>query len=377
MLAAGATTFKMGLNKPEARKSTGLNITAELFPSIVDFVKDPRFPWLQVFDLPFPTFQFWYNTYGWPDPKDPSKFLDPYKETYDLATYLLKRYNNTGKTFMFGEWKCDSQLWKAPPESGITSNKFPYLAQPLNTTTLQALIDKFSTQQKAVDDAKRDLAGKVQNVYAWYYAEVNMLPNASYPTCLTHAIPKVKPPLDFISYSLSTSPELTDSIPSMANELASALTVVNSFVPPKPNVPGVRTFVGEFEYSLLNPDGSPSLPTTTEALQARYALWQAASLIAWGSPYNNWWTLYDNTRTNTSTPQPHGYHLVTPENRETILYKALQDYWKSARAYVAGWVDARGKAPGDFVFRKWAVDKLVALSGVTDVPKPTVKYHGC
>ena len=361
----------------EAVISTHANFTEGQYSSFLDFVKDPRLPWLQVFDLPFSTFQFWYNPREWPDPKDPSKFLDPYKQTYDVATYLLKRYNNTGKTFMFGEWKCDTQLWEPPASLGIAKPKFPHLSQSLNITRLQELTDRFSTQQRAVDNAKRDLAGKTQNVYAWFYAEVNMLPNASYATCLTHLIPKVKPVLDYLSYSLSTSPELTDSIPLMADRLSSAITIVNSFIPPKPSVPGVRTFVGEFEYPLLNHDGTPALPTTTEALQARYALWQVASTIAWGSAYNNWWTLYDNSVTNTSTPKPKGYHLVTPENKETALYKALQEYWEAARAYVAGWMDAKGHGPGDFAFRKWAVDKLVALSGVNDVPKPTVKYHGC
>ena len=376
LLAAGATTFKFSMTKKELEK---LGITqATRFPSFLAFVTDPWLPWLQVLDMPFSTFQFWYEK-GWVDrTRNATKVLDPYQQTYDVATYLLKRYNGTGKTFMFGEWKCDTQLWWPPANAGIAKPKFPYLKQPLNTATLEAIINIFSTQQKAVEDAKKDLAGRIQNVFAWFYAEVNMLPNASYVTCLTHAIPKIKPAVDYISYSLSTSPELIDSIPLMADRMSSALTIVNSFISPKPSVPGVRTFIGEFEYPLINWDGSPSLPTNTEALQARYALWQVASTIAWGSPYNMWWTFYDNTLvTNISTPRPRGFHLVTPEDKETILFKALQEYWKAATGYVAGWVDAKGHAPGDFAFRKWAVDKLVALSGVTDVPKPTVKSHGC
>jgi hypothetical protein len=380
LLAAGATTFKFALARKELA-SLGINTTTP-FPSFLAFVTDPKLPWLQVFDMPFSTFQFWYE-WQWPVPtQNLTAMLDPYQQTYDVVTYLLKRYNNTGKIFMFAEWKADTQLWPPPANITVGLRNYPYLSQPLNTTLLQSIIERFSKQQKAVDDAKRDLAGKVQNVFVWFYAEVNMLPSANHATFLTHAIPKINPPVDFISFSLSTSPELRDSLPHMPERMSRTLTIVNSFIAPKPTVPGVRTFVSEFEYPIREFNRSSSYLTPTEALQARYALWQAACTIAWGSPYNMWWTFYDSTvqvvlPNATNSTLPRGFHLVTPENKETVLYKAMQEYWRASRAYVEGWIDAKGKAPGDFAFRKWAVDKLAELSGVTGLTKPIVKDHGC
>jgi len=374
ILAAGSTTIKFALARKEL---ASLGITPSTpFPSFLAFVTDPKLPWLHLLDMPFSTFQFWYDQ-KWGNSSNSSKVSDPYQQTYDVATYLLKRYNNTGKTFMFSEWLADTQLYYPPANSvPINRQKYPYLLQPLDTTRLQLIINRFSLQQKAIDDAKRDLEAKVQNVFVWFNVEVNMLPTPAHPSISSHAIPKMQPPPDFVSFSTSTSPELTDSLPLMAKRMSTALTTVNSFIPPKPTVPGVRT-LSILEFPTLEYNGSASYPTSNETLQARYALWQMACTIAWGSPHNMWWTFYDNTATNTIPSKPQGFHLVTPENKDTVLYKALQEYWRASRRFVGGWVESKGKAPGDFAFRKWAVGKLAELSGVTGLPKPTVKDQGC
>ena len=72
-----------------------------------------------------------------------------------------------------------------------------------------------------------------------------------------------------------------------------------------------------------------------------------------------------------------GFTWSLQKTKKSFYSRLFRSIGRLRWGYVAGWVDAKGHAPGDLAFRKWAVDKLVALSGVTDVPKPTVKNHGC
>ncbi|HZV36226.1 MAG TPA: hypothetical protein VFB72_16740, partial [Verrucomicrobiae bacterium] len=77
-----------------------------------------------------------------------------YREMFDLATYLLTNYNNSGKTFYLGHWEGDGYLsvsnWSTnPPMAEVT-----------------AMIDWENTRQKAVDDAKA--AAHYTNVNVYY-----------------------------------------------------------------------------------------------------------------------------------------------------------------------------------------------------------------
>lgn len=87
-----------------------------------------------------------------------------------------------------------------------------------------------------------------------------------------------------------------------------------------------------------------------------------------------WWAFYDTE--NTKTGGYRGYWLVDNANRETPLFKAYQQYYADAQNFVRSVVAATGKPPGDYGFRLWATERLVQVSGRTDVSPPDVRYWG-
>ena len=60
---------------------------AQKVVSVLDMVRSPSLPYAAVFDLPLASYFFWV----FPD------YSAPYKDTYELAAYLLQKYQGTGK----------------------------------------------------------------------------------------------------------------------------------------------------------------------------------------------------------------------------------------------------------------------------------------
>jgi hypothetical protein len=87
-----------------------------------------------------------------------------------------------------------------------------------------------------------------------------------------------------------------------------------------------------------------------------------------------WWAFYDNE--NTKSGGFRGYWLVDTGNRDTPLFRAYQQYYADAQDFVRSVLAATGKPPGDYAFRVWATNRLIQLSGKTDVWKPEVRYWG-
>ena len=87
-----------------------------------------------------------------------------------------------------------------------------------------------------------------------------------------------------------------------------------------------------------------------------------------------WWAFYDNEQTRSGAYR--GYWLVDSGNRDTPLFRAYQQYFRDANDFVRSVIAATGKPPGDYAFRVWAVERLIQLSGKTDVWLPSVRYWG-
>ena len=120
-------------------------------------------------------------------------------------------------------------------------------------------------------------------------------------------------------------------------------------------------------------DSVATYAPTPEAQKTR-ALWAAASGIAWGAPHMLWWAFYDNEATRSGGFR--GYWLVDNGNRDTPLFRAMQQYYTDANEYVRSVLAATGKVPSEYAFRVWAVERLIQLSGRTDVWRPQVRYWG-
>jgi hypothetical protein len=97
-----------------------------------------------------------------------------------------------------------------------------------------------NTRQQAVDDAKA--ATPNSSVPVWHYTEINFVQQAMSGSTKPRMINAVLPFInsDYVSYSS------WDSLWPSITTLPAALSYIQAHTLPKPSVPGVRVFVGEF-----------------------------------------------------------------------------------------------------------------------------------
>jgi hypothetical protein len=124
-----------------------------------------------------------------------------------------------------------------------------------------------------------------------------------------------------------------------------------------------------------NRDDNIAIYAPTPELQKQRGCWAAAAGVAWGAPHMLWWAFYDNEQTRSGAYR--GYWLVDNGNRDTPLFRAYQQYFVDSQEFVRSVMAATGKPPSDYGFRVWATERLIQLSGKTDVPsRPVVRFWG-
>jgi hypothetical protein len=66
-----------------------------------------------------------------------------------------------------------------------------------------------------------------------------------------------------------------------------------------------------------------------------------------------------------------GYWLIDDKNADAPVFTAYKAYFAAAREYLAAFAASNAGAQPDLnTFRRWAVGKLVELTGYTGVPAP-------
>ncbi|KAF8072403.1 hypothetical protein HT031_000062 [Scenedesmus sp. PABB004] len=366
LLAAGSTAFKFDLKN---QRASGKPIAALEKRGWLALVTHGELPYQTLFDMPFRTFIFWAGRTP-PPGRDMTwtdiDGIDVYAEMRRLTTHLLKRYNNSGKSFWVGHWEGDWAIRDAFNKDA-----------PANPKKVAAMIKLLSDKQRAIDDAKR-AAPWAKNVFVWHYAEANLVEQSmkrgrAWASMVNTVIGAVKPALDYVSISVGGD-SLREWNPSPA--LHRAMDAAAAALPAKAGVPQPRVFVGEFYFDMRNRDDNVAIYAPTPELQRARGCWAAASAVAWGAPHVLWWTLFDNEQTRSGAYR--GYGLVDAGNRDTPLFKAYQAFYSQADEYVRSVLAATGRVPGDYAFRSWAVDALVALSGRPDAAptRPPVRYWG-
>ena len=185
--AMGSNILKISLGK-KSQKVYGLPIkkvksTKELFLSNKDYKI--------VFDMDFKFIFTWVHSLTqiqWKKGINKKEEQILYNEMYEFVSYLLKEYNNSGKTFMIGNWEGD---WLLHPEYNrkITPPK----------KDVKNMTKWFQIRQKAIDDAKKKT--KHKNVQIYHYIELNLaLKGMNGDVCIAEDIlPKVD--VDLVSYS--------------------------------------------------------------------------------------------------------------------------------------------------------------------------------
>jgi hypothetical protein len=254
---------------------------------------------------PFNTFVFWaysQNTSNAsPSPKDatidnifaPQYLQTNYDEIYDLVVWLRTVYDGTGRSFFIGDWEMDNKM----ACSGA--------CDPL-PATIANVIAWENTRQQAVDDAKA--ATPASNVPIWHYVEVNsvqpVMSGSTKPRIINAVLPYISP--DYVSYSS------WDSLWPSVSALPPSLSYIQAHILPKPSVPGVRVFVGEFgaKASYWGPEkqNSLSMSIIQEALN-------------WGAPLVFYWAVYDNSGS--------GYWLIDATNTPQPLYYSFQEHYRT------------------------------------------------
>ncbi len=308
ILAMGSSTLKFSL-MPQGmleHQSRTLAETAERDPAVK-----------AVLDMPFANYLMWVSPLGAPDggPFAAARLGAERQEIHDLAQYLLRVYNGTGKSFYLGNWEGDWLLTHTDPNYAPT------------TAEVESVIRWASTRQQAVDDARRNTPHA--NVHVYYYVEVNRVHDARIGKVrvANKVLPRTNP--DFVSYSSYDS--LNGDI---AKNLAEALEYIQAQLAPKSGIPGKRVFIGEY--------GMPLLGNSAQAqdILARRVM---RAGMQWGCPFVLYWEMYNNEVT--ADGRQRGFWLIDDHGVKQPVYFTHQKFYAKARAYVADFTARNRRVP--------------------------------
>lgn len=305
----------------------------------------------EVLDMDFKFYHIWVYGFSQYTPEPPGKkddtaqikFINGYSEDYEKALYdelfeftcyILKTYNNSGKTFYLGNWEGD---WHLRSDYDRT--------KPANLKTLEGMIKWAKIRQKAIDDAKKEVAHN--DVAVYHYIEVNLVkkaldePNAK---VVANSIVNVVNP-DFVSYSSydATNPYKTEE--KLKKNLQKALDYLESQLSPKAGLPeGKRVWIGEY--------GSPSIQHSDEDQNLR-SIWTIKAALEWGTPFILYWEMYNN-EINPKGEQV-GYWLITDKGKKQPIWYTHNLFYKESKAFVEKYIKTNGKSPSFEVFREKAI----------------------
>jgi hypothetical protein len=287
ILETGTNTLKIALHKrhlPDPRTGRGLTLT--------QLAKRPYYR--EVLDLPFRYMLFWaHKAPGrWRDGLTGSQKQKVYYEMYDFASYLLKRYSGSGKTFLIGNWEGDWLLLGSGNSDATPDER-----------RVQAMIDWFNIRQKAVEAARQNTPH--EDVQVYHYVEFNRVSDAlkkQKERVVNAVLPYTR--VDYVSYSSYDTTNLKPwrnaarnkkkpyTARALRQSLYPALAYIRKHLPPK-DIPGNRIIIGEFGYHLKAVKRHFENPREA---QARLAATVASTAMQWGTPMVLWWQYHDNEK---------------------------------------------------------------------------------
>ena len=335
--AMGSNILKISLGK-KSQKVYGLPIkkvksTKELFLSNKDYKI--------VFDMDFKFIFTWVHSITqiqWKKGINKKEEQILYNEMYEFVSYLLKEYNNSGKTFMIGNWEGD---WLLHPEYNrkITPPK----------KDVKNMTKWFQIRQKAIDDAKKKT--KHKNVQIYHYIELNLaLKGMKGEVCIAENIlPKVD--IDLVSYS-SYEAIKKRNFEEKTKTLTAIFNYLEKQLKPKKDIPFKRrVFIGEYGYhaNINNPQSFINQHNETkEIMQIALAL---------DLPFALHWQMYNNEY-DKKTGRSKEMSLVNEQGKKTSLYFLHQAYYKKMNAYLKSYKAQFNKYPNANLFRNKALEVL-------------------
>lgn len=326
ILEMGSNVIKFNMGKGKnGSGDTGIHSLAELAQ------KDPAIR--QVLDMPFAYYLIWaypFRGAPWKRPLSAEEKTKEYREMYEFASYLLKTYSGTGKSFYLGHWEGDWYLH---------ANYDPNADVP--DARIQGMIDWLTARQKAVDDARKRTPHK--DVWVYNYAEANLVRIAfEGKRCMANdVIPKVN--LDYVSYSSYD----TEHNPA---DLKKALDYLEAKLPAKEGVPGKRVFIGEY--------GFPAERFSPDVQDAKSRAVMRVGL-EWGCPFVLYWEMYNNEIDKDGKQR--GFWMIDDKNVKQPVYYTHEKLYDWARKYSADFREREGRAPTFDEYRKKAAEWLNKL----------------
>ncbi|MEN6387005.1 MAG: hypothetical protein ABFD79_17640 [Phycisphaerales bacterium] len=309
---------------PKAIEQYKLPDDANNFKSLKDLAAGEQ-SYQKIFQMPFDFYLLWVYSYAEPNDvlrkgwnEDQKK--GAYKEVYDLACFLLTKYNDSGKTFYFGQWEGDWAMHNAP---------LKYENEPTDLA-IASTIDWLNTRQAAIEAAKKDTPHK--NVEIYNYLELNIVFEAmkGHKSMVNSVLGKTN--VDYVSYSsydaiypYDENLNFEQRVEWVGKRLKTTLDYIESKLPAK-NVPGKRVFIGEYGY--------PVSAVGTAKAQNEASLAVAIAAMEWGCPFVLYWEIYDN-EADEGGANGKGYWMIDNKGVKQPIYKSHYQYYQWAKKYVA------------------------------------------
>jgi hypothetical protein len=299
-------------------------------------------PYRQVCDMDFRYIFFWVHTLTNVDWKKPINATDEkilYDEMYQFVTYILKRYDNTGKTFFIGNWEGD---WLLIPNYDRTVTPAPDL--------LANMTKWFQIRQQAIDDAKA--ASTTSNVFVYHYIEANLvLKGMSGEPCVAQSVIQ-NVNIDLVSYS-SYEAIKDKTYAQKKSTLQDIFAYLESKLKPKSNIPfSRRIFIGEYGYqaNATKPDTfDKQFNDTKDIMKISFEM---------DMPFALHWQMYNNEYDNGISKE---MSLINESGAKTRLYALHQNFFKTMSNFIRDQKKINGNVPTRAQFNTKAIQVLNAL----------------
>ncbi|MBL7968442.1 MAG: IPT/TIG domain-containing protein [Prolixibacteraceae bacterium] len=331
LIETAKATLNMGSNILKITLAPGsYNITGRpAYSNLTALVRDdPSFK--QVLDMPFSYYFFWARSHSnWKDGYSASERRDDSTQIADLTSYLLTKYNNSGKQFFLGHWEGDWYLL-----DNYDANFFP------SDERINGMIQWYIARQNAVDQALKNTPHSKVDVFT--YSEVNRVVDAmnGKKRVVNQVLPFTN--VDYVSYSSYDAQSLSQS------EYNQVLNYIEGNLPKRDHIKGKRVFIGEMGRSAMDFSFSKTQHEQVNRENMRKAL-------VWGAPFVLYWEMYNN---EIKDGVQRGFWLIDDKNEKWPLYYSFSSFYSKAKNWVLTQKKTLNRLPTREEFNVWAAGAL-------------------
>jgi hypothetical protein len=291
------------------------------WPKVGSLVAGAQTPYFKdLFSRPFTTYILVTASLGRDEPywrkgiTDEQK-KDEQRQFYELAKYLLTRYQNTGKTFVLQHWEGD---W-------LVRGNYKGDREP-SPAALANMIEWLNARQAGVSQARQEV--RQRDVHVYHAAEVNRVVQ-SMQTGFPNMVNKVLPytPVDLVSYSAWDAATEHYADPKV---LRDALDFIAANALDSADFGSRNVYLGEFGM----PENVYSLDKVQQAIPNA-----VRTALDWGCPYIVYWQLYCNELKDPNAVVPvqsndvvRGFWLIRPDGTKAWTWDYFHGLFSSGKA---------------------------------------------